>query len=1323
MALSIVETDCGPLGLESVTSAGGSPAAPTGAAALADYTRRAFDYEHTRTSISDLCDLVPARQGEIVADLGLPRGWFAGKRVLDAGCGAGRWAWALASLGAQVTAIDFTASGVAATREALAPFPGCRVVQADLTTLDLGDERFDLVMSWGVLHHTADPPATFRQVMQYVAPGGYGYVMVYGHSDAYAPHQEVLTDVVRQALRHLSPEDRWEACKAFVLDDPQLHAQLWPHLYLYYADPADETAYNRALCAAYDCFSPAWNFRYAGQEVEGWFRAAGFREVTRTRPYPDALHYRGRRPPVPPAPVAAAAPAAPAEPVVPEQPAVTVRLLDPESAADAAALAATRQAVGWETRSVGGQLAAQARGQRSILLAFVDGAPAGSTVVEWDCREAGQHYGWFANGRTHAHHNDLCVMPAARPHGVATALMDAAQRLAVANNRRYLCCQVPANNSTLIRLYERRGNRFGGTSESGGTQFVRLWLDLEASEERPAALSTHFVAAYDCEVPGKCLPAAKRLVALHEQLAVPATFFVVGTLLRDEPDWVPLLSSPLFEVASHTYSHGLLRPLDGYPYPAVPDAQRVREVRDGKQAVEDAFQRYCLGLRPATGYPDGLRGDPWLTRLVRDAGYAYVSAQIRGQGDAPAALQAPWRYPHPDSATVRLIAGDGAGLWELPTAGRHCTQLRAAAERSGAADLHAAWRAAWATEYLPLLATAPTTRADGAPLPYLSFVWHPWNLGEMDGFDTLEALLRSVQDEGLRCTTFAEQWRRLEHAERPAHRNGTAPVSTPITIRSDETSETTDAGTTSITSSTPLTWGRWIALTTSTAPALLPVRQPGLPPAPALRVPTGPHGRPLRIALVGNIAHNAYLLAKFLRARGVDAESYDEGGGNVIASPWWEDAVFDERAVGRRHWELSRVPTENDYQRPPWAKILGHDYDAPWYDTQEQYEAAVARIHWAQERRQWQGTGEAAEKHPVPEDEAAHLRALFAAGRLSPAEQAQCLPLVRLPSVDSLLAIGRTHDLTVLCGPWAQYGAYFPPDVPYLTFEHATMRYAHLSQGPADLLLAYAYYHADHTFITNADCHEAAGCLGLDPARTSFLPHPLDTTKFSPGPSEYREEVLAPFGANLLLLAPARHSTVEASGTKRTDRILWAYRRLVDVTQAAPQHGLKPLLLFMDWGDATTQMRELVRRLDLQDYVDWGVMCAKPKLLHLYRGADLVLDQFSDTVGSFGAVTIEALACGKPLITYLDPRRHDWVLECGGLHSLPPVANARATEEIAAQLIDLALHPDTRQRLGEQGRAWIEANQSEDRVCGRFLDACAGVLARQAQQAQQVGVA
>ncbi|HSC32764.1 MAG TPA: hypothetical protein VLD17_13590, partial [Gemmatimonadaceae bacterium] len=50
-----------------------------------------FDANATRVLTDELCAIDPR--------------WFAGKRVLDAGCGRGRWTRSLLELGAEVTAI------------------------------------------------------------------------------------------------------------------------------------------------------------------------------------------------------------------------------------------------------------------------------------------------------------------------------------------------------------------------------------------------------------------------------------------------------------------------------------------------------------------------------------------------------------------------------------------------------------------------------------------------------------------------------------------------------------------------------------------------------------------------------------------------------------------------------------------------------------------------------------------------------------------------------------------------------------------------------------------------------------------------------------------------------------------------------------------------------------------------------------------------------------------------------------------------------------------------------------------------------------------
>jgi SAM-dependent methyltransferase len=100
-----------------------------------------------------------------------------GTRVLDVGCGVGRWSRLLAARGAQVVGVDLSPTMIAqASHRAAAEGVAdrCRFVVSDLAQLDLG-ERFDLVLGVTVLQHILDPRA-FREalvaMLEHLAPGG-----------------------------------------------------------------------------------------------------------------------------------------------------------------------------------------------------------------------------------------------------------------------------------------------------------------------------------------------------------------------------------------------------------------------------------------------------------------------------------------------------------------------------------------------------------------------------------------------------------------------------------------------------------------------------------------------------------------------------------------------------------------------------------------------------------------------------------------------------------------------------------------------------------------------------------------------------------------------------------------------------------------------------------------------------------------------------------------------------------------------------------------------------------------------------------------------
>ena len=102
-------------------------------------------------------------------------GWhpedIAGQWVLDAGCGAGRFAEVTLQAGAKVIALDYS-SAVDACYANLKHHPNLHVVQGDIYALPFPNGFFPFVYSLGVLQHTPDVAKAFAALPPMVAGGG-----------------------------------------------------------------------------------------------------------------------------------------------------------------------------------------------------------------------------------------------------------------------------------------------------------------------------------------------------------------------------------------------------------------------------------------------------------------------------------------------------------------------------------------------------------------------------------------------------------------------------------------------------------------------------------------------------------------------------------------------------------------------------------------------------------------------------------------------------------------------------------------------------------------------------------------------------------------------------------------------------------------------------------------------------------------------------------------------------------------------------------------------------------------------------------------------
>ena len=281
-------------------------------------------------------------------------------------------------------------------------------------------------------------------------------------------------------------------------------------------------------------------------------------------------------------------------------------------------------------------------------------------------------------------------------------------------------------------------------------------------------ITTRYIAAYDTEKAGDCVVACKALRAVHEQFDFPGTFFIVGKRLQEEgTEYRAVLGDvDVFEIASHTYSHVILR---DHPFCGMTPGNEIREreIRWGKEWVEQTFQRPCVGLRPGCGFYNALSGDKWLLDTVADAGFGYVSSLLWGpETTVPALLTAPFTY-----------ADDGhSELWELPGHGWHENLLKA---HNLTVDVRRI--VAWPSPMPEAIRLGPIhtpeeefamnklfiDRAIALGLPYVSLIWHPWSLGRFDpDMEMLKLTFAYVRELGMEATTYEAEWQRATQTQR-----------------------------------------------------------------------------------------------------------------------------------------------------------------------------------------------------------------------------------------------------------------------------------------------------------------------------------------------------------------------------------------------------------------------------------------------------------------------------------------------------------------------------------------------------------------------------
>ncbi len=109
-----------------------------------------------------------------------------GKKVLEIGCGIGTDTINFARYGAQVTTVDLSEQSMELAKKRATVFGVADKIRfchgnAEQLSTFVPVEKYDLIYSFGVIHHTPHPEAVLEQLRQYAGPETTLKIMVYHH--------------------------------------------------------------------------------------------------------------------------------------------------------------------------------------------------------------------------------------------------------------------------------------------------------------------------------------------------------------------------------------------------------------------------------------------------------------------------------------------------------------------------------------------------------------------------------------------------------------------------------------------------------------------------------------------------------------------------------------------------------------------------------------------------------------------------------------------------------------------------------------------------------------------------------------------------------------------------------------------------------------------------------------------------------------------------------------------------------------------------------------------------------------------------------------
>lgn len=426
-----------------------------------------------------------------------------------------------------------------------------------------------------------------------------------------------------------------------------------------------------------------------------------------------------------------------------------------------------------------------------------------------------------------------------------------------------------------------------------------------------------------------------------------------------------------------------------------------------------------------------------------------------------------------------------------------------------------------------------------------------------------------------------------------------------------------------------------------------------------------PKHKNLRVGFYGGMANNAYVAAKSAYNLGYDAVHIrDLSDSFPFSQPVWEDAVMT-------------IPYDDVYQKV-WRRV-------DWQKIEEQ--------------NKW---------HPpswvVTPDEKLKKKTFREYVRqygLSFKSVASFLYLRRADRRHSVIAEMQRCNALFVCGVEAEILAWCS-GVPYVIWPHGgDIRLASgLIPYEGKGLRSFISYWANRAYLHMAykkalwigthDCKGITGEMGDVRFPIELFPMPMPRQLRSNSKHERHmllRKVMTSMDvelpeADFYFFIPSRISFF----WKKTHLL---FKSIKELSKSSRCH-----FIFSGWGEDYNEMRAKVQN-DNVTFLPFAI--SKPFVFEIFKGADLVIDQFY--LGAYGTAAVEAMSCNVPVMMYVETEsflKRGW--------SPPPALSAKDEDDVFRILTRVANNELDLEKAGDDLHAWFLKVHHDEVVIPNFYN-------------------